>query len=98
MTVLRIDRFAIDPDQAGELLSRRNALVAAVRNTVPGLLEARLAKLDDRNWIDMWRWDSLENAQAAVVRAQAGAYPEAATAFELTRDVVTEFTEIVDER
>jgi heme-degrading monooxygenase HmoA len=98
MTVLRIDRFTVEPDNAAELLTRRAALVAAVRGTVPGLLEARLAKVDDRTWVDMWRWDSLENAHAAVTRAQAGAYPEAAAAFELTRDVVTEFTEIVDER
>jgi hypothetical protein len=98
MPVLRIDRFTADPDNATEVLSRRNALVDAVRDTVPGLLDARLAKVDERTWIDMWRWDTLENARAAVARAQEGAFPEAAAAFDLASDVVTEFTEIVDER
>jgi hypothetical protein len=98
MTVLRIDRFTADPADTAELLRRRNALVAAVRAAVPGLLEARLAKLDDRHWVDMWRWDSLDNARAAATRARAGDFPTAGAAFELVDDVVTEFTEIVDER
>ena len=98
MAVLRIDRFVVNPDDASELINRRNALVAAVNDTVPGLLESRLVRVDESHWIDMWRWDTLANAQAAASRAQAGGFPEAAAAFELTRDVVTEFTEIVDER
>jgi hypothetical protein len=54
--------------------------------------------VDESHWIDMWRWDTRANAQAAASRAQAGGFPQAAAAFELARDVVTEFTEIVDER
>ena len=98
MAVLRIDRFVINPNDATELVNRRNALVAAVRDAVPGLLESRLVKVDDSHWIDMWRWDNLASARAAASRAQAGGFPEAAAAFELASDVVTEFTEIVDER
>lgn len=98
MAVLRIDRFVINPHDASELVNRRNALVAAVKDAVPGLLETRLVRVDDSRWMDMWRWDTLANAQAAASRAQAGGFPQAAAAFELTRDVVTEFTEIVDER
>lgn len=98
MTVLRIDRFTIDPDRVVELVDRRNALVEAVRSAVPGLLEASLAKVDDRTWIDMWRWDSMDSARAAAERARGGAFPEAARAFELARDVTTEFTELVDVR
>lgn len=98
MAILRIDRFVVDPRDASELINRRNALVIAVREAVPGLLESRLVKVDDSHWIDMWRWDTLASAQAAASRAQAGGFPEAAAAFELARDVVTEFTEIVDER
>lgn len=98
MTVLRIDRFTVDPDQSEELVRRRNALVAAVRSAVPGLLGAKLAKVDDRNWIDLWQWDSIASARAAAERAQAGAFPEAAAAFALAGDVTTEFTHVVDER
>jgi Antibiotic biosynthesis monooxygenase len=98
MTVLRIDRFTADPARADELVRRRNALVAAVRDAVPGLLDARLARVDDRTWIDLWRWDSHANAQAAVDQARSGALPEAASAFEIATDVTTEFAEVVDER
>ena len=98
LAILRFDRFKADPTNAEELLARRNTLVAAVREAVPGLIEARLVRIDDETWIDMWRWDSRTNAQAAAARARAGNIPEAAAAFALTRDVVTEFAEVVDER
>jgi uncharacterized protein (DUF1778 family) len=98
MAVLRLDRFTADPTHAEELLARRNALVAAVREAVPGLVEARLVRIDEETWIDMWRWDSRTNAQAAAARARAGDIPEAAAAFALTRDVVTEFADVLDER
>lgn len=98
MTVLRIDRFTVDPARAEELLHRRNALVAAVRKSVPGLIEARLARKDDRTWIDLWSWESHAHAQAAAELARSGALPQAAAAFELATDVNTEFTEVVDER
>ena len=98
MTVLRIDRFTVDPTNAEEMLARRNALVTATRDAVPGLLEARLARADDQTWIDIWRWDTLANAQAAAQRAQAGGIPEAGAAFQLAHIVTTEFTELVDER
>ena len=55
MAVLRIDRFVINPRDTAELINRRNALVAAVRDAVPGLLESRLVKVDESHWIDMWR-------------------------------------------
>lgn len=98
MSVLRIDHFTVDPARAEDLIHRRNDLVAAVRKAVPGLLEARLARKDDRTWIDLWRWDTHANAQAAVDLARSGALPEAAAAFELATDVSTEFTEVIDER
>jgi hypothetical protein len=98
MSVIRLDRFTVDAAQSSEMLARRNALVDAVRQAVPGLMEARLVRVDDETRIDIWRWDSLDNAQSAAARARAGTLPEAGAAFELARDVVTEFTTIVDER
>lgn len=98
MTVLRIDRFTVDPARVEELLQRRNALVAAVRAAVPGLLDARLVRKDERTWLDLWRWDSRSNAEAAGALARSGALPQAPAAFELAADVTTEFTEVVDER
>ena len=98
VAVVRLDRFTVDPGDVEELLARRNALVAAVRDAVPGLIEARLAKLDGKTWIDLWRWDSRSSAQAAIQRARTGDVPEAAAAFALTKDLTTEFADVVDER
>ncbi len=94
MTVLRIDRFTIDPADTEELLTRHAALVAAVMDAFPGLLGVELAKVDDRTWIDVWRWDSLANAQAAV--AGAPSIPQAGAAFSVTKDLTVEYAEVAD--
>jgi hypothetical protein len=96
MAALRLAHFKVDPDDAEELLARRNALVAAVRQAFPGLVEARLAKLDDGTWLDAWCWDSRTSAQAAI--ANASAIPQAAAAFSLAKDLTMEFADVVDER
>ena len=36
----------------------------------PGLPK-RGSKVDEQTWIDMWRWDSLARAQAAIEGAPA---------------------------
>jgi len=51
-------------------------------------------KVDDQTWLDVWRWDSLASARAAV--AGAPAIPEAAAAFSLTKTIAVEFAEVVD--
>ncbi len=93
MTVLRHDRFTIDPADGEELLSRHTALVAAAKDAFPGLLGVELAKVDDQTWIDVWPRDSLASAHAAV--AGAPSIPQAA-AFSLTKDLTAEFAEVVD--
>jgi hypothetical protein len=98
MSLIRLDRFTTDPADTDELIARRAALVAAVRRSTPGLVEARLTRLDDGTWIDMWHWDTREHAQAAVTLAHAGRFPEAGAAFELTSGATTEFAEVVDDR
>ena len=94
MAVVRLDRFTIHPADGEELLSRRAALVAAVKDAFPGVLGVELAKLDDRTWIDVWRWDSLVSAQAAV--AGAPSIPQAGAAFSLTKDLTVEHAEVLD--
>jgi hypothetical protein len=98
MAVIRLDRFNADPAGVDELITRRNALVAAVRQATPGLIQARLTRVSDETWLDIWSWDTLAHAQAAAKLAQTGQIPEAGTAFALTTDVTTEFAEVVDER
>lgn len=96
MAVLRLTHFKIDPADTDEMLAKRGALIAAVRDAFPGLIEARLGKVDDETWVDVWRWHSLANAEAAI--ANAAAIPQAAAAFALTKDITAEFAELVDER
>ena len=94
MAVLRLDQFTIDPADTGELLTRHAALVAAAKDAFPGLIEVQLTKVDDQTWLDVWRWNSLASAQAAV--AGATTIPEAAAAFSLTKTIAVEFAEVLD--
>ena len=63
------------------------------KDAFPGLIDVQLAKIDDQTWIDVWRWDSLANAQAA---AQGPTIAEAGAAFSLTKSVAVEYAEILD--
>jgi heme-degrading monooxygenase HmoA len=51
-----------------EMLSRRPALEAAVRQKLPGLLDIRLVRLDDGTYLDVLRWESRAAADAAIER------------------------------
>lgn len=96
MAVLRFTRFKVDPADTDEMLVRRGALVAAVRDTFPGLIEARLGKVDEETWVDVWHWRSRVDAEAAL--ANPAAIPQAAAAFALAKDITAENAEVVDER
>ncbi len=96
MAVYRITHFKVSPDAAAEMGERRVALLASVRGRFSGLSEARLAKIDEESWVDMWRWDSLEEAQAAL--AAVATIPEAPAVFALTKEPTAYFAEAVDER
>jgi len=98
MPVIRTTRFEVAPADVEEMIARRNALVAAVRNAFPGLTEARLARVRDQVWIDSWRWESLASLETALNGAATGALPEAGPAFALTGNASAESAEIVDER
>ena len=78
------------------MIANRAELIAAVRAAFAGLTEARLARLDEKTWVDAWRWDSPASMQVAL--AAAPALPEASAAFSLTRDLTAEQAELVDER
>jgi heme-degrading monooxygenase HmoA len=51
-----------------EMLRRRPALEAGVREKLPGLLDIRLIRLDDGTYLDLLRWESREAADAAIER------------------------------
>jgi hypothetical protein len=96
MTVARISRFHVEPTDADEMISKRAALIAAIRQRFPGLTEARLGRVDERAWIDVWWWESRVDLQRALEGGPS--IPEAPAVFALTQELSTEDAEIVDER
>jgi hypothetical protein len=95
MAVIRTTRFTVDPADADTMLARRRQLLEAVRAAFAGPTEARLVRLDDETWLDIWRWDSAETLRAALEGAPG--LPEAGAAFAVTRDASVEQGDVVDE-
>ncbi len=96
MAVSRTHRYTVDPADLDELIARRATLITALRAAHPGLAEARLTRLEDGTFTDVWRWDSAEQMQAAL--ADMARFPQARAARSLTRDATAVDGEIVDER
>ncbi len=81
MATFELARYTIDPSRTDELVERWHQAVAAIRARFPGLLEANLVRIDDGTWMDVWRWETHEEALAAAEAAPS--VPEAARLFEL---------------
>jgi phage tail protein X len=96
MAAVRTHHYKVDPANLDELIARRAALIDAIRAAHPGLAEARLTRLDDGTFIDIWRWDTAEERKAAL--KDMAKYPQARAAKSLTRDSISVNGEIVDER
>jgi hypothetical protein len=96
MTVARFARFHVEPTDVDEMISKRAAVIAAIRQRFPGLTEARLTRLDERRWVDVWRWESAADLQRALEGGPT--IPEAPALFALAQELSTEDAEIVDER
>jgi hypothetical protein len=78
MAAVRMHRYTLDPANLAELIARRATLLDAIRAAHPGLAEARLTRLEDGTFTDVWRWESAEQMRAALggmsrVAALAGA-------------------------
>ncbi len=63
---LEVVLFDVPAERRDVFLARRPAAIAALRRAFPGLLDARLAEFDDGTWIDVVRWRSREEAEAAA--------------------------------
>ena len=62
-------RFTVKPGAEAALVSERPAMVEAVKAEFPGMLTARLAKLDETTWLELIVWESREEAQTATEKA-----------------------------
>jgi hypothetical protein len=97
MAAVRMHRYTVDPADLQELLARRATLIDALRAAHPGLAEARLTRLADGTYSDVWRWESAEQMRAALGgMSRLGAL--AGAAWSLTGDRSAVDGEIVDER
>jgi hypothetical protein len=98
MSLIAITRFEATTDDAADVRARHNALVDAVRTSIPGLTEARLGRLGDNQWAGVWRWESADDLKAA--RALAPTLAETKAAFALVREGTSAVDEIhvIDER
>lgn len=91
---LEIARFTVESEKLSRFLGDREAAVAAMRAAFPGLIDARLGRLDDRNWIDVWLWADMSSAKAAADGAVG--VREAATWFSHISQVISmEHAEVV---
>lgn len=82
MAIVNIVKFKARPEDADEVVARRDELVDAARKASPGLRRATLSKVDDETWVDVWLWDSEEDLRTA----QAVVGPTAQAAFALVSD------------
>ena len=96
MAVVRMHRYVVDPADLDELTARRATLIDAIRAAHPALAEARLTRLEDGTYSDVWRWDSGEQMHAAL--ADMPNFPQSRATWALTRDRSHVDGEIVDER
>jgi hypothetical protein len=97
MSLIAITRFEATTDDATDIRTRHDALVDAVRASIPGLTEARLGRLEDQ-WVGVWRWESADHLKAA--RELAPTLAETKAAFALVREGTSavDEVEVVDER
>ncbi|MCW3819301.1 antibiotic biosynthesis monooxygenase [Micromonospora sp. DR5-3] len=95
MSVITLTRFTIEPGDVAALRTRHADLIAAIRSATPGLVEARLGKIDERTVVGIWRWESAEHLHAA--RRIAPDLPETAATFSLASAVTADDVAMVDE-
>ncbi|MDX8523037.1 antibiotic biosynthesis monooxygenase [Mesorhizobium sp. MSK_1335] len=67
---LEIVTFRLKPDAAADFAAQ-NGVVTDWLARQPGFLSRHLGKRDDGSWVDIVRWQSLEQAQAAAQRIMA---------------------------
>lgn len=75
---LEIVHLSVNPGEEAAFLAGRDAMIAAVRLAHPGLQHAQLVDLGDGRWMDLVRWRSRAEAEAAAADfpniAEAGAW------------------------
>lgn len=93
---LEVVRFRAKAGSEAGLIDDRAAMIADVRERHPGLIRAELTKLDDGSYLDVLRWRSKAEAEAA--NAESGSIPGFAAWVQHVEEVLSlDAGEIVDE-
>jgi L-aminopeptidase/D-esterase-like protein len=75
---IEIVHLKVAPGHEDAFLTERDGMIAAVRAAHPGLVRAQLVDLGDGQWMDLVRWQTIEEAHAAAADfpniPQAGAW------------------------
>ncbi|WP_292321281.1 antibiotic biosynthesis monooxygenase [Mesorhizobium sp.] len=67
---LEIVSFRLKPEAAGDFVAQNGAVTGWLARQ-PGFLSRHLGRREDGSWIDVVRWQSLEQAQSAAQRIMA---------------------------
>lgn len=87
MTTIELARFTVRPQDVPTMLERRPAMARALRERVPGFVDLRLVRLDERTWLDVVEW--ADRAAADAAQDAVGQLPECGAVFELVEEVVS---------
>jgi quinol monooxygenase YgiN len=87
MTTVELTRFRVDPDQEGNLLRARPAMLADFRADRAGFLDARLVQLAEGQWLDIVIWRSA--ADFAASRAKGANLPGISAFFAVIAELIS---------
>jgi hypothetical protein len=96
MAAVRTHRYTLAPDRLEGFLAQRAELIGQWRAAGLELVEARLYRLEDGTYLDIWRWAS----EAVMARAFAmmGELPLVPATLGMTSEHSAVDGELVDER
>ncbi len=67
---LELSRYVVEGDQEQAFLAKRGAMVKAAKENFPGLIDVKLAKLDDGSYVDAWIWEDRSFCEAAMAKVE----------------------------
>jgi len=94
MPAVRVHRYAVDRGDLERFLAQRTELILAIKNN-PAFVGAVLTRLEDGTYLDIWRWESAEQLQAAL-EAAAG-FPLIRATLAYAKDTSAQNGEIIGE-
>ena len=66
---IEIVRFTVPPERAGELVAGHDAARRAIDDVGPGWIWSRLARFDERSWVEVVAWDERDAFLRALERS-----------------------------